>query len=140
MGGSESTSQTKKSSAEFDKSWRETPWDNKELLEKNLRELKLSDSKVKYIRILLAGEVGAGKSSFINSVNSAFQRRITTEALADSVSGTSFTRTPRTFTTEESKVAFTLTLLSGKAALWGMAVCEKINIRVVPHSTPSRRK
>uniref|UniRef100_A0A8C2FW15 Interferon-induced protein 44-like n=1 Tax=Cyprinus carpio TaxID=7962 RepID=A0A8C2FW15_CYPCA len=59
----------------------------------NLFELKLSDSKVKYIRILLAGEVGAGKSSFINSVNSAFQRRITTEALADSVSGTSFTRT-----------------------------------------------
>uniref|UniRef100_A0A9J8BBA5 Interferon-induced 44-like protein n=1 Tax=Cyprinus carpio carpio TaxID=630221 RepID=A0A9J8BBA5_CYPCA len=97
MGGSESTSQTKKSSAEFDKSWRETPWDNKELLEKNLRELKLSDSKVKYIRILLAGEVGAGKSSFINSVNSAFQRRITTEALADSVSGTSFTRTYRTY-------------------------------------------
>ncbi|XP_059403030.1 interferon-induced protein 44-like [Carassius carassius] len=97
MGGSESTSQTKTSSAEFNIPWRETPWDNKELLEKNLRELKLSDSNVKYIRILLAGEVGAGKSSFINSVNSVFQRRITTEALADSVSGTSFTRTYRTY-------------------------------------------
>ncbi len=65
----------------------------KEVVEKNLRELKLSDSKVKYIRILLAGEVGAGKSSFINSVNSAFQGIITTEALAASVSGTSFTKT-----------------------------------------------
>ncbi len=64
----------------------------KEVLKKNLRELKLSGSKVKYVRILLAGEVGAGKSSFINSVNSAFQGRITTEALADSGSGTSFSK------------------------------------------------
>ncbi len=62
-------------------------------MKKDLGELKLSDSKIKYVRILLAGDVGAGKSSFINSVNSAFQGRITTEALADSVSGTSFTKT-----------------------------------------------
>ncbi len=64
-------------------------------MKKDLGELKLSDSKVKYIRILLAGDVGAGKSRFINSVNSAFQGRITTEALAeaDSASGTSFTKT-----------------------------------------------
>uniref|UniRef100_A0A8C1U0M8 Interferon-induced protein 44-like n=1 Tax=Cyprinus carpio TaxID=7962 RepID=A0A8C1U0M8_CYPCA len=89
MGASEST--------EFDKPWRETPWENRELLEKNLRELKLSDSNVKYVRILLAGAVGAGKSSFINSVNSVFQGQITTEALADTVSGTSFTKTYRTY-------------------------------------------
>ncbi len=55
-------------------------------MKKGLGELNLSDSKVKYVRILLAGDVGAGKSCFINSVNSAFQGRITTEALADSVS------------------------------------------------------
>lgn len=97
MGGSESTPQPETPSPEFDKPWRETPWDKKEVLEKKLRELKLSDSNVKYIRILLAGEVGAGKSSFINSVNSVFQGRITTEALADSGSGTSFTRTYRTY-------------------------------------------
>uniref|UniRef100_A0A673FRZ7 G domain-containing protein n=1 Tax=Sinocyclocheilus rhinocerous TaxID=307959 RepID=A0A673FRZ7_9TELE len=63
---------------EFQKPWRETPWD---------------DSNVKYVRILLAGQVGAGKSSFINSINSVFQGRITTEALADSESGRSFTKT-----------------------------------------------
>ncbi|KAL1254792.1 hypothetical protein QQF64_017021 [Cirrhinus molitorella] len=92
MGGKESTP-----SQEFDKPWRETPWGNKVLLKKNLRELKLSDPNVKYVRILLAGEIGAGKSSFINSVNSAFQGRITTEALADAESGTSFTKTYRTY-------------------------------------------
>ncbi|XP_026114174.1 uncharacterized protein LOC113092679 [Carassius auratus] len=35
-----------------------------------------------------------------------------------------FALQPRTFATEESKVAFTLTLLSGKSALWGTAVWE----------------
>uniref|UniRef100_A0A8C2F2V8 Interferon-induced protein 44-like n=1 Tax=Cyprinus carpio TaxID=7962 RepID=A0A8C2F2V8_CYPCA len=100
MGGSESTESTvqaKPPSQEFDKEWRDTPWEKKELLEENLRELKLSDSNVKYIRILLAGEVGAGKSSFINSINSVFQGRITTEALADSGFGRSFTKTYRTY-------------------------------------------
>ncbi|KAF4099175.1 interferon-induced protein 44-like [Onychostoma macrolepis] len=97
MGGSESKTQTETPSPEFDIPWRETLWDKKEVLEKNLREFELSDSNVKYVRILLAGEVGTGKSSFINSVNSAFQGRITTEALADSVSGTSFTKTYRTY-------------------------------------------
>ncbi|XP_073693997.1 uncharacterized protein [Garra rufa] len=35
-----------------------------------------------------------------------------------------FALQPRTFTSEESKVAFVLTLLSGRAALWGTAVWE----------------
>uniref|UniRef100_A0A9J8D7P2 Retrotransposon gag domain-containing protein n=1 Tax=Cyprinus carpio carpio TaxID=630221 RepID=A0A9J8D7P2_CYPCA len=35
-----------------------------------------------------------------------------------------FSLQPRTFETEESKVAFLLTLLSGRAALWGTAVWE----------------
>ncbi|XP_052407388.1 interferon-induced protein 44-like [Carassius gibelio] len=108
MGGSGSTPQIEKPapspapappSLEFDKPWRDTPWGQKENLEKNLRELKLSDPKVKYIRILLTGEVGAGKSSFINSVSSAFQRRITTDALADNAgaAGMSFTKTYDTY-------------------------------------------
>ncbi|KAK2883407.1 hypothetical protein Q8A67_017044 [Cirrhinus molitorella] len=84
-------------SLEFNEPWRETPWQKKEVLEKNLRELKLSDPSVKYIRILLTGATGAGKSSFFNSVNSAFQGRITTEALADAETGTSFTKSYRTY-------------------------------------------
>ncbi len=45
-----------------------------------------------------------------------------------------FSLQPQTFTTEASKVALVLTLLSGKAALWGTAVCGRIAIHVVPRS------
>lgn len=34
-------------------------------------------SKVKAVNMLLLGAVGAGKSSFFNSINSVFQREIT---------------------------------------------------------------
>ncbi|KAL1254766.1 hypothetical protein QQF64_016995 [Cirrhinus molitorella] len=97
MGGSKSSPAPPPPSLEFNEPWRETPWLKKEVLEKNLRELKLSDPSVKYVRILLTGATGAGKSSFFNSVNSAFQGRITTEALADAETGTSFTKSYRTY-------------------------------------------
>lgn len=50
-------------------------------------------SNIKHGRILLAGVIGAGKSSFINSINSAFQGRITGDALVDATSGKTFTKT-----------------------------------------------
>ncbi|KAI5090245.1 interferon-induced protein 44-like isoform X2 [Silurus meridionalis] len=68
----------------------------KDTLEEKLRNFQLSSPGVKFVRILVIGEIGAGKSSFINSVNSVFQNRITCEALADSTSGTSFTKTYKT--------------------------------------------
>ncbi len=51
-----------------------------------------------------------------------------------------FALQPRTFNREESKVAFVLTLLSGKAALWGTAVCGKIKTTVAPRSWHSPRR
>ncbi|XP_053471954.1 interferon-induced protein 44-like isoform X1 [Ictalurus furcatus] len=108
MGGSESTPQpppqpgppprpqTPPPPPEFDKPWRIMPWGNKPTLGEKLKDFKLCSSDVKFVRLLIVGEVGAGKSSFINSVNNAFQERITSGALVDATSGTSFTKNYKT--------------------------------------------
>uniref|UniRef100_A0A673L6E2 Interferon-induced protein 44-like n=2 Tax=Sinocyclocheilus rhinocerous TaxID=307959 RepID=A0A673L6E2_9TELE len=68
-------------------------WGQKEELKKSLEGFSVSHPDIKCIRILVAGQIGAGKSSFINSVNSTFQGRITSGALVNtnSVSSHSFT-------------------------------------------------
>uniref|UniRef100_A0A8C1U945 G domain-containing protein n=1 Tax=Cyprinus carpio TaxID=7962 RepID=A0A8C1U945_CYPCA len=80
-------------SPELEKPWRESEWGQKEALKKSLEEFSVSHPDIKHIRILVAGQIGAGKSSFINSVNSTFQGRITNGAVvnANSVSSHSFT-------------------------------------------------
>lgn len=41
---------------------------------------KHGDSSVKQARILLVGPIGAGKSSFFNSINSVFKGYVSTQA------------------------------------------------------------
>ncbi|KAF5889999.1 interferon-induced protein 44-like, partial [Clarias magur] len=62
-------------------------------IEQKLRNFKINNQNVPYVRLLLVGEVGVGKSSFVNSVNNAFQGRITCEALTATGSERSFTKT-----------------------------------------------
>ncbi|XP_047658832.1 interferon-induced protein 44-like isoform X1 [Tachysurus fulvidraco] len=83
-------------SSEFDQPWRKTPWGEKDKIEHKLRTFKLKRTSAQFVRILVVGEVGAGKSSFINSVNNAFQKRITSGALVDRTGGTSFTKNYKT--------------------------------------------
>ncbi|XP_029631989.1 interferon-induced protein 44-like [Salmo trutta] len=81
---------------EFDQQWRKTCWSKGERdhMVDALRNFKLSDPDVGQLRCLLYGGIGAGKSSFINSVNNVFQNRITGGALvAADTGGFSFTMT-----------------------------------------------
>ncbi|XP_042248164.1 interferon-induced protein 44-like isoform X3 [Thunnus maccoyii] len=76
-------------SADLSKPWREMP-------ENKTDDLSFVENyqpkKVKHLRILLHGPVGAGKSSFINSVISCLQGRINcNRAFTDATSGSSFT-------------------------------------------------
>ncbi|XP_067298254.1 interferon-induced protein 44-like isoform X2 [Pseudorasbora parva] len=92
MGKSGSKPET--SSGELDNPWRTFNWREKKELKKRLENFHLSNPEVSHVRILVAGQIGAGKSSFINSVCSAFQGEIVCEALADtsqSASSHSFT-------------------------------------------------
>ncbi|XDV11123.1 hypothetical protein PO909_000145, partial [Leuciscus waleckii] len=59
----------------------------KEALKDNLENFTPDNPDVKDIKILVTGEVGAGKSSFILSINNAFQGRITSRALVNSPGG-----------------------------------------------------
>uniref|UniRef100_A0A8C2I0S5 Interferon-induced protein 44-like n=1 Tax=Cyprinus carpio TaxID=7962 RepID=A0A8C2I0S5_CYPCA len=53
----------------------------KKCLKEKLENFSPSHPDVKDIKILVAGQIGGGKSSFINSVDSAFQGRISSRAL-----------------------------------------------------------
>ncbi|XP_056309780.1 interferon-induced protein 44-like [Danio aesculapii] len=77
----------------------------KAALKEKLENFSPSDPNVKDIKILVAGQVGAGKSSFINSINSAFQGRISTRALVNSAEGGShsFTQKLEGFTIRSGK-------------------------------------
>ncbi|XP_048115487.1 uncharacterized protein LOC125304961 isoform X2 [Alosa alosa] len=83
---------------EFDLEWRKINWDigSRNSMEKKLREFHLLNSELKHLRILLHGPVGAGKSSFINSINSVFQGQICAGALVAAESGISFTKKYKT--------------------------------------------
>ncbi|GAA6092880.1 interferon-induced protein 44-like [Tachysurus ichikawai] len=81
---------------ELDEPWREIKWDKSEIVQ-GLKEFELSNPEIKHLRFLMTGPVGAGKSSFVNSINNAFQNRITNKAIMATTLETSCTEIFRSY-------------------------------------------
>uniref|UniRef100_A0A3Q2PW19 TLDc domain-containing protein n=1 Tax=Fundulus heteroclitus TaxID=8078 RepID=A0A3Q2PW19_FUNHE len=91
-------------STEFEKPWRNVIWETgkrKELME-SIKNYKPPDSSVSQARVLLVGQVGAGKSSFFNSINSVFRGHVTSQAISGS-SPTSLTTQFRTYSVRDGR-------------------------------------
>lgn len=76
------------------------PWRKMENIEASLSFVKSyqpQNKEVKQLRILLHGPVGAGKSNFLNSVDSVLQDRVCSRVMTDAISGTSFTCKYKTY-------------------------------------------
>uniref|UniRef100_A0A3B3VNJ0 Interferon-induced protein 44-like n=1 Tax=Poecilia latipinna TaxID=48699 RepID=A0A3B3VNJ0_9TELE len=72
-----------------------------ELME-SIRTYKPTVSSVPQARVLLIGQVGAGKSSFFNAINSVFRGHVTSQAIAGS-SSTSLTTQFRTYSVKAGR-------------------------------------
>ncbi|TKS74292.1 Interferon-induced protein 44-like [Collichthys lucidus] len=83
---------------EFEKPWRPMIWET-EKRTKMMDSIKVyapTVNSVTQLRVLLIGPVGAGKSSFFNSINSVFRGHVTSQAIAGS-STSSLTTQFRTY-------------------------------------------
>ncbi|XP_028249979.1 interferon-induced protein 44-like isoform X2 [Parambassis ranga] len=77
----------------LDEPWRKVPWGNNKENLQYVQNYKPEYENIKHLRVLLYGPVGAGKSSFINSVSNVIRRRYGIPAAASATtSDTSFTR------------------------------------------------
>ncbi|XP_016137713.1 interferon-induced protein 44-like [Sinocyclocheilus grahami] len=87
-----------------EKPWRNVPWtaDRRDELVEIIRNHKPLMTSVSRVRILMIGPVGAGKSSFFNSINSIFTGHVTSKAMSGSA-GTSLTVQFRTYPVNDGR-------------------------------------
>ncbi|XP_028249984.1 interferon-induced protein 44-like [Parambassis ranga] len=77
----------------LDEPWRKIRWGDNQAVLQYVQNYKPANENIKLLRVLLYGPVGAGKSSFINSVGDIMQRRMTNSAAASAItSDKSFTK------------------------------------------------
>ncbi|XP_044024158.1 interferon-induced protein 44-like isoform X2 [Siniperca chuatsi] len=89
-------SQSKPAATLLDTPWRVINWRDKERELKYVNNYK-PQTKDQQLRILLHGPVGAGKSSFINSVKSVLQNKMCRQALVDNTAHECCTKKYKTY-------------------------------------------
>ncbi|XP_026786271.3 interferon-induced protein 44 isoform X1 [Pangasianodon hypophthalmus] len=79
--------------------WRSVNWtsESREELMEKVQSYKPASEAVSEARVLLLGPIGAGKSSFISSVQSVFSGRVINRAMVGSSASTSFTKKLQSF-------------------------------------------
>ncbi|XP_035509984.1 interferon-induced protein 44-like [Morone saxatilis] len=89
---------------ELEKPWRTMVWEQQKRTEMMdyIKSYSPMTSSVSQVRILLIGPVGAGKSSFFNSINSVFRGHVTSQAIAG-CSTTSLTTQFRTYSVKAGR-------------------------------------
>ncbi|XP_030630439.1 interferon-induced protein 44-like [Chanos chanos] len=92
--------------------WRTIQWtsERKKALMENITNWRPDVGSVKQARMLLVGPVGAGKSSFFNSVSSVFRGHVTSQANTGSA-GTSLTTEFRTYSIKAGQKGKTLPII-----------------------------
>ncbi|XP_047442377.1 interferon-induced protein 44-like [Mugil cephalus] len=88
----------------LERPWRPIIWnsDKRTELMKIIKTHEPTDSSVSQVRVLLVGPVGAGKSSFFNSINSVFRGHVTSQAMTGS-SATSLTTQFRAYPLKDGR-------------------------------------
>ncbi|CAN9500340.1 unnamed protein product [Ophioblennius macclurei] len=89
---------------ELEKPWRTVVWNSDKRMElmESIKSYKPLITSVSQVRVLLVGPVGAGKSSFFNSINSVFRGHVTNRAISGS-SATSLTTQFRSYSLKSSR-------------------------------------
>ncbi|XP_052395582.1 interferon-induced protein 44-like [Carassius gibelio] len=87
-----------------EKPWRNILWTSiqRDELMQMMRDYKPLVNSLNRVRILMIGPVGAGKSSFFNSINSIFTGHVTNKAMSGSA-GTSLTTQFRTYPVKDGR-------------------------------------
>ncbi|XP_043998998.1 interferon-induced protein 44-like isoform X1 [Gambusia affinis] len=96
----------------LEKPWRNIQWtsERKQQLMTSIQNYLPEIQAVNQARVLLVGPVGAGKSSFFNSINSAFRGNMTCQAITGT-SGTSVTTQYRAYNIKAGRRGGTLPLI-----------------------------
>ncbi|KAM8746458.1 interferon-induced protein 44-like isoform 1-T2 [Acanthopagrus schlegelii] len=97
---------------ELERPWRTVIWESDvrtELME-SIQSYKPSVRSVSQVRVLLIGPVGAGKSSFFNSINSVFRGHVTSQAMSGS-STTSLTTQFRSYSLKAGRERLPLPII-----------------------------